>query len=388
MTSTPQTLTPPSLVAQLLSAVTPDQLQALLSDASTHGIDGQRDLGDRDNNAGTVQLASNPYSALIERATNALDAMLELEAHRHGFHDIDSTPGAPLSPREAATAWYGVPKTGLNDLTTDQRRALATQVRVILEDSGIKQRPTVVIEDRGIGQHPAEFAGGVLSLNRSNKLNKPWQQGAYGQGGSATFRFSDFTIIIGRRDPGLGGYTDDLVGWTVVWEDEGDLYRDALPVYRYLVGSDGEVPAFDPALLPDPDWHGVRVVHVSYDLPRYSQAYTQLTTGIWGMFHASLFDPVLPFLVGGRRDADVKATKDINSTRVVVGNSARLNNPQGPAGDLEVTYSNSETFELGKALGGTSGASASTTGWSSDPRTPTPRPTRPPRTSAPSTRSP
>ena len=65
-----------------------------------------------------------------------------------------------------------------------------------------------------------------------------------------------------------------------------------------------------------------RIVHVGYELPRYSQAYTQLTTGVWGMFHAALFDPVLPFLVGGQREVDVKATKDIDSTRVVVGNAA------------------------------------------------------------------
>ena len=101
-----------------------------------------------------------------------------------------------------------------------------------MQDSGIRTRPTILIEDRGVGQHPADFPDGVLSLNRSNKLHQPWQQGAYGQGGSATFRFCGYTIIIGRRDPKLLDGEHDLVGWTVVWEDEGDPYRDALPVYR------------------------------------------------------------------------------------------------------------------------------------------------------------
>ena len=346
MSATPSAVTSARTVARLLTATTADDVRQLLDNAREEGIAGVRDLGDRDNNAGTVQMASNPYSALVERVTNAIDSMLDLEAARHGLTDVDASPEAPGSPREAAARWYGVPKTGLNDLTTSERRDRAKNIRVTLEESGVKQRPTVVVEDCGIGQSPSDFPRGVLSLNRSNKLNKPWQQGAYGQGGSATFRFCEFTLIVGRRDPGLGAAGEDRVGWTVVWEDEGDLYRDALAVYRYLVGPDGEVPTFDPMLLPDPEWHGVRIVHIAYELPKYAQAYTQLTSGIWGMFHAALFDPVLPFLVGGRRAPDVKATKDINSTRVVVGNAARLNNPQGPAGDLNVTYSNTEAFEL------------------------------------------
>ena len=334
------------LIEHLFAARTNDDCRQILKAAASDGISGTRFLGDREANAGTVQLASNPYSALVERVTNAFDGLLDMKAEENGDESM------PDSPRQSATAWYGVPHTGLNDLTTNERRALAENVRVVLEDSGRKLYPTVVIEDRGIGQHPLEFPNGLVSLNRSNKLRKRWLQGAYGQGGSATFRFCDYTLMIGRRKPSLLNGADDLVGWTIVWEDPGDPYEDALPVYKYLVGTDNEVPVFDPSLLANPDWHGVRVVHVSYELPKFAQAYTQLTTGIWGMFHSALFDPVLPFIVGGRRDVDVKATGSIDSTRVVVGNAARLNNPDGPAGDLEVSYATGETFDLGKALKG------------------------------------
>jgi hypothetical protein len=340
------TLTSAALVKRLFTAKTPGDLRKILDRAAKEDFADERYLGDRPNNAGTVQIASNPYSALVERVTNAIDGELEMRAEENPAEEM------PSSPREAATAWFGVPKTGLNDLTTDQRRALGENIRVILEDSGNKNYPTVVIEDNGIGQHPDDFPETLVSLNRSNKLRKKWLQGAYGQGGSATFRFCAFTLMIARRKPSLLDGLEDLVGWTVVWEDEGDPYEDALPVYKYLVDGDEHVPSFDPRLLPDPDWHGVRVVHVAYELPRYAQAYTQLTSGIWGMFHSALFDPVLPFVVGGRREVDVKATKSIDSTRVVVGNAARLNNPDGPAGDLEVSYASSEAFDLGKAIGG------------------------------------
>ena len=346
MASQSYTLTSPGLVAKLLSATTFADVTAIMKQAEKEGIVGERNLGDGENNAGVVQFASNPYSALVERVTNGIDALLDMKAIEHAGQIMAT------SPREAATAWYGVPKTGLNDLTPAERRQLAENLRVTLEESGNKTRPTVAIEDRGVGQHPSEFPTGLLSLNRSNKLRKRWLQGAYGQGGSSTFRFCEFTLIIGRRKPTLPKLGADLVGWTIVWEDEGDPYEDALPVYKYLVGPDNEVPVFDPKLLPDTGWHGVRVVHIAYEMPRFAQAYTQLTSGIWGMLHSALFDPVLPFMVGGRRQVDVKATKDVNSTRVVVGNAARLNNPDGPAGDLDVTYKNAETFDLGKTLGG------------------------------------
>jgi hypothetical protein len=348
MATTNPATTPPQLVKQLFTARTSAQVEKILEQASGVGISGERYLGDRENNAGTVQMASNPYSAIVERITNANDGMLELKA------ELNHSGEMPGTPREAATRWFGVPKTGINDLTKDEeRRALAENVTVMLDESDDKNRPTIVVTDRGIGQRPLDFPDTILSLNRSNKLRKRWLQGAYGQGGSATFRFCDHTIVVGRRFPGLLDGEQDVVGWTVVWEDQGDPYEDALSMYKYLVDSTGEVPVFDPSLLPDPDWHGMQVVHVSYELPKYSQAYTQLTTGVWGMFHSYLFDPVLPFIVGGRRKVDLKATKakGKESTRVVVGNAARLNSPKGPAGDLEVTYSNSETFDLSKALG-------------------------------------
>jgi hypothetical protein len=323
-------------------------VEKILEEAQDAGIAGERFLGDRENNAGTVQMASNPYSAIVERVTNGNDSMLELQAEQNHSNNM------PATPREAATRWFGVPKTGINDLTKDERRSLAENVRVILDESGSKTYPTIVVTDRGIGQHPSEFPTTILSLNRSNKLHKRWLQGAYGQGGSATFRFCDYTLIVGRRDPTLlGDEQGDCVGWTVIWEDEGDPYEDTLPMYKYLVDSNGEVPAFDLSLLPDPDWHGMEIIHIAYELPKYSQAFTQLTTGVWGMFHSYLFDPVLPFVVGGRREIDLRATKakGKEATRAVVGNAARLNNPEGPSGDLDVTYRNSETFDLSKSLG-------------------------------------
>jgi hypothetical protein len=333
-----------ALAQAISTARTPKDIEHLLDTAAAElGECHWRDLGDRPNNAGTVQIASSAASALVERVTNAIDGMLELKAEEH-IGDL------PTSPRDAARDWFAVPRNGIGELSETERRTLAANISVILEDSGDPARPTVRVIDRGIGQHPADAHATLLSLNEDNKIGKPYLQGAYGHGASATYRFGEYTLIVTRRKPALNGDREDLVGWTVVWEDPGDPYVDKLPVYRYLVDEHGEIPVLDPSLLPDPTWHGVNVTHVAYDLRGYTAAYTQPKNGIWALFHSALFDPVLPFLVGGNREIDTKTAGE-HSTRVVIGNAARLNNPNGPRGDLAVSYRNSESYDIGKATG-------------------------------------
>lgn len=339
-----------TLVSDLLAkavdaAVTTAEVEAVLT-ATEKEIGGLhwRDLGDRPNNAGTVQIASSASAALIERITNSIDGLLELKAATH--HGT-----MPASPRRAARDWFGIPRGGVGEMSDAARRALAENIHVSLENSGEADRPTVCITDHGIGQHPSDAPKTLLSLNENNKVAKPFLQGAHGQGASATYRFARYTVIITRRAPGLTDGRDDIVGWTIVWEDPGDPAVQKLPTYKYLVDSDGEIPTFSPDALAEPMWHGVKVTHVAYELRGYVAAFTQPKNGIWALFHGSLFDPVLPFLVGGNRSIDVKAVKQTGVTRVVVGNVARLNNPDGPRGDLDVTYRSSETFDLTKATG-------------------------------------
>lgn len=348
---------------RLLTARTEDEVRRLMEDVERAGVMRSRPIGSREANAGTIELATNPYSALSERVTNGIDAVIELHAQRAGYVEIEDWPTPPRDPREAAELLLGLPKAGIGDLTDKERRALAENLVVILEESGGRQHPTAIIEDKGVGQSAGEMPEGLLSLNSSNKVRKPWQHGAYGQGGSATLRFCPYTIFVSRKAPDLLGEEEvDAVAWTIAFRDEGDPYKEALPVYRYLVDESDVIPTFDIAELPDPTWHGTRVVHIGYDLTRYSQAFTQLTNGIWGMFHAQLFDPILPFLIGGRRQVDLDSVKkgasvsspmnplavsDGDSTRVVLGNRLRLET--GPHGrDLEIPWRGSEVRDLSK----------------------------------------
>jgi hypothetical protein len=298
-----------------------------------------RPVGGRPNNIGTVRVASDPGQASVERITNGMDAILELLARLRGA-------SAP-SPRAASRAWLGTDASGLAAMTETARRSIAESLTVVVDESGEERRPTLIVDDRGIGQHPDDFPGTLLSLNESNKVDKPYTMGAFGQGGSATFGFSRATIILSRRHPSCLDGKLDRVGWTIVREFF-DPTTMKLPNYSYYApaGASG-VFDLDPALLPDFP-HGARITHIAYDLQGAATVYT---TGIWQLYNAALFDPVMPFIVGGvgRYSPEKGGAKP--ATRVITGNATRLAGIEKARGDIDLAHSESVELELGAEHG-------------------------------------
>jgi hypothetical protein len=329
------------LAPRLWTARSMDDVSAIEAMAvQVYGEIERRPVGGRENNIGTIRAASDPGLASVERITNAMDAVLELEALQHR--------GGTTSPRAAAKEWLGLGSEGIAGMTQEERRRLAERLSVILDDSGEPRRPTFIVEDRGIGQHPDDFARTLLSLNESNKVNKPYTMGTYGQGGSAALGFAKATIIISRRHPaGLSG-KPDRVGWSIVREMD-DPQRMRLPNYSFYapMGAAG-VFELDPALLPDLP-HGTKIIHVAYDLQSWATTYT---TGIWQLYNAALFDPVMPFIVGGRGTYSPEKRKaDATSTRVIIGNAARLGSIERARGDIELAHSDSHVLDLDDVYG-------------------------------------
>jgi hypothetical protein len=136
-------------------------------------------FGGRANNQGTIEIASDAARSAIERVTNATDALLELEYERH-----DGKPDC-RSPREAAQAWLGVPaKDGLAGLSTKARQDLAWHTIMRLEAGEGWQSRILTVVDQGTGIAPKRMKDTILSLNESNKVQKHYLAGTYGQGGS------------------------------------------------------------------------------------------------------------------------------------------------------------------------------------------------------------
>src|SRR2546425_1406147 len=85
-------------------------------------------LGGIDNNVHTVEVASDPALALVERPTNSIDALLDLKARQLG----ETAP----TPHEAARRWWKVPLGGISEMKEDARREIADLARVTMIESG------------------------------------------------------------------------------------------------------------------------------------------------------------------------------------------------------------------------------------------------------------
>ncbi len=152
-----------------------------------------RAVGDRPNNTGPIGAAGDPARALLERVTNAIDAVIE-KAHQ----DHEGKPTCS-SPREAVQTWFGVPTQGLHKLADAAARKLAQEsVTLVLHEGEGPDKRTVDVIDHGTGLTQAQMPMTILSLNAENKLDKFYLAGAFGQGGSATLSSSSATLIASR----------------------------------------------------------------------------------------------------------------------------------------------------------------------------------------------
>jgi len=263
----------------------------------------ERPLGYRPNNRGTVEVATDPGRSAIERITNAIDALLELEHSTHNGKPICSTP------RMAAQFWLGIDHSGLGATTQKQRQQLARRTVVTLEEGDGKSSRILTVRDTGIGLHPETMTTTILSLNESNKWQKHYLAGTFGQGGSSTFAFSKLSLIASRR------YRSEKIGFTVVWYKDlpADQYKSGH--YVFLVEATTDLPfSIDwedgNPLIP----YGTMVRHFGYDLTNYPSPFGERS--LYGAMNRLLFDPVAPIWFENKVDG---------WNRGIYGSRTRLN---------------------------------------------------------------
>lgn len=280
-----------------------------------------RPVGDNEANYGLINIGSDPGHALIERVTNAIDGVIEREALRQAGKKGGLVPA---SPREAVERWFQVPGGRVSNLGDPaKRQPLADNVVVTLLEGDHKRRPSVMIRDRGVGLTPSLIPTTILSLSGTNKIDKPYLAGAYGQGGSTVLAFSpDGALIVSRRQPDLlrSGQVD-VVAVTFAKYEELDPAKNKNGRYAYLVTKNREVPHIPAPLLRDFD-PGTCVVHFNLGIDRYAARMTQLTGSLWWLLQNALFDPVLPIWAEDARPT-VLGGKD-KERRTIAGNYTRL----------------------------------------------------------------
>ncbi|MDE0149424.1 MAG: hypothetical protein OXM58_13725 [Rhodospirillaceae bacterium] len=262
----------------LLHATNTQQVEVALETyvAASPLVIGFEPVGRRPNNRGAIEVASDAGRSMIERVTNMLDALLELEHEQHR--------GIPncRSPREAASAWLGVSeKDGLSALTRKERQDLAARAIVRLEPGEGSQSRILTTIDKGIGIEPDSLETTILSLNESNKIQKHYLAGTYGQGGSSTFAFCKYTLIVSRRRG------SDRLGFTLVKYE--DLPAEEFKTGRYVFLATHDSPLEVPAAAGDIE-HGTIVRHFGYDLTGYTSVLG--SKSVYGVLGRILFDPV------------------------------------------------------------------------------------------------
>jgi hypothetical protein len=260
-----------------------------------HWIPVGRDRG----NAGRVQLAGDPYNPSAERLVNGMEAIIELARQRELLKNASAPE--PQSPREAVERYFELPRLDLIPRTKDKdtRRALEERLRDVrrrlvmrLEHDKKSKQFSVEIRDGGIGQAPERIHQTLLSLGRTDKADKPYLIGVFGQGGSSTYSASQYSIVISRRVPEFLDSQDDGIGWTIVRKIIPKGRRD--PYYAYLAAlPDGRVPAVQATSEPASQFQpGTMFRHIAYDFGRHGSAVAM--TLFYALNHV-LFNPVLPY---------------------------------------------------------------------------------------------
>lgn len=253
-------------------------------------------LGNNESNYGVVKnQQSSPIGALIEKATNSIDALLTKKCLELGIDPKSSD--APISMDDAIEKFYPNNNWDLREF----RRKQAEEIQIIADGSGPrtprKQYPTsVIVYDNGEGQHPKDFENTFLSLLRGNKNNVHFVQGKYNMGGSGAIVFCGkkrFQLIASKRYSNDGEF-----GFTLVREHpKRDTDQAKETWYEYLL-VEGKIPSFpinklNLGLENRKFETGTILKLYSYQFPK---GYSGFAQDLNQSINEFLFDPALPIL--------------------------------------------------------------------------------------------
>lgn len=290
-----------SIATGLLNAQNEDEVDKILDNG--YFKNGKwKPLGEEAPNYATVEnQQAHPVAALVEKITNAIDAILLKECKLRG---IDPTSkSAPEGMHEAVALFFG------ND---EKRRKTRSQLAELIQikADGSVSGPNLFIIDRGEGQRPEDFEETFLSLHRSKsgKRNIKFVQGRYYMGGSGVLPFcgeKGYELIVSRSAI-LGGKW----GWAIVRKNRVDEQ------YEYFV-SDNQIPSFDGnEFFGQKDGTIIKLFNYKLEHP------STITTDLRDDLDLFIFDIYLPVLL-----VEARAKLKTVVPRIIVdGNKGKISN--------------------------------------------------------------
>lgn len=263
-------------------------------------------VGLRRGNGGQVRLANEPINPIAERLINGMEAIIELERLRELLKNPSAS--APSSPRDAVLRYFGLPRLDvIARMDEQQRKSLRDKVDEIRTKLVIRlgyekktDQFSITIRDRGMGQSPKRMHESLLSLGESDKPEKAYLIGLFGQGGSSAFMACRYSVVMSRRAPDILAHGEDAgLGWSIVRQIVPKGRRD--PYFAYLAAAeDGVVPSFDPTVADKAGFEqGSQFCHIKYDFGGTESAVTRM---LYQALNHVLFNPILPYDLYAMKD--------------------------------------------------------------------------------------
>lgn len=183
-------------------------------------------LGNNSSNGSNVGQLTTGEKGLVERITNAIDAVIEKQKEKNY---IVSAKDSSVIIKKAFPKYYSNMQDVLNDSSDKSlSKDAENQVIVAVNDGSKSNKPTIDVIDKGVGLLGPDFENTILSINHGNKLSrdKSYLIGAFGQGGSTSLPFTYATIIISKKD--------GRIFFTVIKRVELVDYKNMVYVYMTL----------------------------------------------------------------------------------------------------------------------------------------------------------
>lgn len=229
------------LLLELLEAENEDEVMAALQSRKLlQDSDRWKYLGGMPNNQSIVHnQQSTPAAALVEKVTNALDAILLRHCKAKGIDPRGEL--APPTMAKAAELFFG----DFASAGSAAIRAFAEK-NMVLYATGSKLRPSLSLYDSGEGQLPEDFPKTFCSLiygsnEGSYKGAIPFVQGRFNMGGTGVLPFCSeghkLQLIVSRVPSDVAKSDSHEWGYTVCCF----FASKQNPSWKYLVGTDGNI---------------------------------------------------------------------------------------------------------------------------------------------------
>ena len=288
-------------------------------DPNLNNPDNWRPYGDSESNFSIVEnQQASPITALVEKLTNSIDAMLMKKCFERNIDPI--SPSAPKNMYDAKCLFYKCDKFDSGFYRND----VAQDIQILADAKSPKFNTSLIIYDNGEGQSPKDFPITFLSLLKGNKNDIKFVQGQYNMGGAGVLVYcgeNRYQLIASKRYDGKSNFGFTLMRMHPFTKDEGKNKKNTY--YEYFC-PERQIPEFpieelDLNLYQRKFKTGTVIKLYSYDLPPGSRSV--ISRDLNRSISEYLHNPVLPIYI---IDSKERYPKDRGLERIMFGLTNRL----------------------------------------------------------------